>query len=83
MVRVVGKEEALGVGVDGNCSSGIDGSKKTTRRYPGRSFYCFPPNKLKKSDARGIRTPEPTLAAFEGNQNQTAGATGYSNGRAM
>ena len=28
MVRVVGKEEALGAGVGGNCSSGMDGSRK-------------------------------------------------------
>ena len=28
MVRVVGKEGALGVGVGGNCNSGMDGSKK-------------------------------------------------------
>ena len=27
MVRVVGKEGALGAGVGGNCSSGMDGSK--------------------------------------------------------
>ena len=36
MVRVVGKEGALGAGVGGNCSSGMDGSKKITKRYPGR-----------------------------------------------
>ena len=36
MVRVVGKEGALGAGVGGNCGSGMDGSKKTTKRYPGR-----------------------------------------------
>ena len=27
MVRVVGKEGALGTGVGGNCSSGMDGSE--------------------------------------------------------
>ena len=27
MVRVVGKEEALGAEVSGNCSSGMDGSE--------------------------------------------------------
>ena len=31
MVRVVEKEGALGAGVGGNCSSGMDGSKKITR----------------------------------------------------
>ena len=37
MVRVVGK-----AGVGGNCSSGMDGSKTITRRYPGRgSVYYF------------------------------------------
>ena len=36
MVRVVGKEGALGAGVGGNSSSGIDGSKKIATRYPGR-----------------------------------------------
>ena len=35
MVRVVGKEGALGAGGGGNCSSGMDGSKKIMRRYPG------------------------------------------------
>ena len=35
MVRVVGKEGALGAGVCGNCSSGMNGSKKIMRRYPG------------------------------------------------
>ena len=35
MVRVVGKEWALGAGVGGNCSSGMDGSKNIMRRYPG------------------------------------------------
>ena len=34
MVRVVGKEGALGAGVGGNCSSsGMDSSKKIMRRY--------------------------------------------------
>ena len=32
MVRVVGKEGALGAGVGGSCSSGMDGSKTITRR---------------------------------------------------
>ena len=36
MVRVVGKEEALGAGEGGNCSSSMDGFKKITRRYLGR-----------------------------------------------
>ena len=36
MVRVVGKEGALGAGVGGNGSSGMDGSKKIPKRYPGR-----------------------------------------------
>ena len=31
MVRVVGKEGALGIGVGGNCSSGMDGSRKILR----------------------------------------------------
>ena len=35
MVRVVGKEGALEAGGGGNCSSGMDGSKKIMRRYPG------------------------------------------------
>ena len=35
MVREAGKAEELGAGVGGNCSSGADGSKKITRRYPG------------------------------------------------
>ena len=33
MVRVVGKEGALGARVGGNCSSGMDGSETITRRY--------------------------------------------------
>ena len=42
MVRVVGKEGALGAGVGGNCSSGMDGSETITRRYPGRgSVYYY------------------------------------------
>ena len=42
MVRVVGKEEALGAGVGGNCSSGTDGSEKITKRYPGSgSFFTL------------------------------------------
>ena len=36
MVRVVGKERALGAGVGGNCSSGMDGFKTITKRDPGR-----------------------------------------------
>ena len=35
-MRVVGKEGALGAGVGGNCSSGMDGSGTITRRYAGR-----------------------------------------------
>ena len=35
MVRVVGKEGALGAGVGGNCSSGMDGFETIARRYPG------------------------------------------------
>ena len=42
MVRVVRKEGALGAGMGGNCSSGVDGSETITRRYPGRvSVYYF------------------------------------------
>ena len=41
MVRVVGKEGALGAGVGGNCSSGMDGSKTITRRYPGRGSVYY------------------------------------------
>ena len=38
---MVGTEGALGAGVGGNCSNGMDGSKTITRRYPGRgSVYC-------------------------------------------
>ena len=41
-MRVVGEEGALGAGVGGNCSSGMDGSKGITRRYPGRgSVYYY------------------------------------------
>ena len=42
MVQVVGKEGVLGAGVSGNCRSGMDGSLKITRRYPGRGsvYYC-------------------------------------------
>ena len=36
MVRVVGKEGALGAGGGENRSSGMDGSKKIIRRYSGR-----------------------------------------------
>ena len=36
MVQVVAKEGALGAGVFGNCSSGMDGFKQMTRQYPGR-----------------------------------------------
>ena len=40
MVRVVGKEGALGAGVGGNCSSEMDVSETITRRYPGcGNFY--------------------------------------------
>ena len=35
-MRGVGKEGALGAGVGGNCSSGMDGSKTISNRYPGR-----------------------------------------------
>ena len=33
----------MGAGVGGNCSSGMDGSKTTTRRYPGRGsvYYLY------------------------------------------
>ena len=42
MVRVVGKEGALGAGAGENCSSGMTDSQKITRRYPGRgSVYYF------------------------------------------
>ena len=41
MVRVVGKEAALGARVGGNHSSGMDGSKTITRRYPGRGSVYF------------------------------------------
>ena len=41
MVRVVAKENALEAGVGGNCSSGMDGSKKITRRYPGRGSVFY------------------------------------------
>ena len=40
MVRVVGKDRALGAGVGGKCSS-MDGSKTITRRYPGRGSVYF------------------------------------------
>ena len=35
------KEGALGSGVGGNCSSSINGSKKITRRYPGRGSVYY------------------------------------------
>ena len=35
MVRVVGKEGALGTGVGGNCSSGMDGSETITNEAIG------------------------------------------------
>ena len=38
---MVGKEGALGAGVGGNCSSGMDGSKTITRRYPGRGSVYY------------------------------------------
>ena len=41
MVRVVGKEGALGAGGCGNCSSGMDGSKTMMRWYPGRGGSVF------------------------------------------
>ena len=41
MVRVVRKEGALGAGVGGNCSSGMDGSKTMMRRYPGRRSVYY------------------------------------------
>ena len=41
MVLVVWKEGALGAGVGVNCSSGIDGSKTITRRYPERGSAFF------------------------------------------
>ena len=41
MVRVVGKEGALGTGVGRNCSSGMDGSETITGRYPGRGNVYY------------------------------------------
>ena len=41
MVRVVGKEGALGAGGGGNGSSGMDGSKTIMRRYPGRGSVYY------------------------------------------
>ena len=41
MVRVVGKEGALGAGGEGNFSSGMDGSKNVMRPYPGRGSDYF------------------------------------------
>ena len=41
MVRVVGKEGALGAGVGGNCSSGMDGSKMITKRHAGRRSVYY------------------------------------------
>ena len=41
MVWVVGKEGALGTGLGGNCSSGMEGSKKITKRYPGRGSVYY------------------------------------------
>ena len=41
LVRVVGKEGALGTGVGGNCSSGMDGCEKITRQYPGRGSLYY------------------------------------------
>ena len=41
MERVVGKEGALGAGVVGNCSSGMDGSETIPRRYPVRGSVYY------------------------------------------
>ena len=41
MERVVGKEGALGAGVGGNCSSGMDGSETIPRRYPVRGSVYY------------------------------------------
>ena len=47
MVRVVGKEGALGAeGGGGDYSSGVDGAKKIMRRYPGRGNYIAPLSQL-------------------------------------
>ena len=35
------KEGALGTGVGGNCSSGMDGSETIARRYPGRGSVDY------------------------------------------
>ena len=36
-----GEGGRLGAGVDGNCSSGIDASKKIRRRYPGSGSVYY------------------------------------------
>ena len=36
-----GKEGALGAGLGGNCSSGMDGSETITTRYPGRGSVFY------------------------------------------
>ena len=41
MVRVVGKEGALGAGGGGKYRSGMDGSEKIMRRYPGRGSVFY------------------------------------------
>ena len=41
MVRVVGKEVALGARGVGDCRSGMDGSKAIIRRYPERGSVCY------------------------------------------
>ena len=53
MVRVVGKEGALGAGVGGNCSSGMDGSETITRRYPRRgSVYSIVGGAFRQEESR-------------------------------
>ena len=41
MVRVAGNEGALGAGVGGNRSSGMDGSNKITKRYSERGSVYY------------------------------------------
>ena len=41
MVRVVGKEGALGAGGGGNWRSGMKSTKTKMRRYPGRGSVCY------------------------------------------
>ena len=68
MVRVVGKEGALRAGVSGNCSSGMDGSEKITRRYPGRGSMYY---------SGGVRYQVGRLSKRKRGQKKRGGGGGF------